>query len=117
MVNRLSSFPLRLTCPRDFSALGNFPHRLRLLALTCPNRRQSGRFSIKITLHLTAAFGDQTFGLAFALHTFRRCLHAQAAGEVDDRTHDGAAVFAGVDFADEAAINLDLVEGKGAQIV
>ncbi len=55
-------------------------------------------------------------GLVRVLHPFGHRAHVQGVGHADDHPDDGAQVIAGREFAHEAAVDLERVEGEAAQV-
>ena len=74
------------------------------------------RLAEAIALHAMHAGGAQEQLLVGGFHAFGRHLHAEAAAEADDRVHDRGGVRGFFDREDEAAVDLELVEGEAAQI-
>ena len=89
---------------------------------SCPASKRAislgrARRADEVALHLRAAFRAHPIGLLLGLDAFGGRRHAQADAEPGDGAHDGEGVHIGRrQIADEAAIDLDLVEGKLAQI-
>src|SRR5689334_72899 len=68
------------------------------------------------TLALVAAFGAQAAHLRLGLHALRRDGDAEALAEACDRTNDRLGITLGIEAAHERLVDLDLVEGKTAEI-
>ena len=68
-------------------------------------------------LHHFAALFAQLGELRFMLHALGQRAHAQPVGEADHRRHNRARFLAAFEIIHKAAINLDLVEREGEQIV
>lgn len=69
-----------------------------------------------VALHGVHAGGTQERLLVGCFDTFGSNLHSEATAEADDRVHDGGGVRSLLDRPHEAAVNLELVEGKAPQI-
>src|SRR5262249_41268353 len=69
-----------------------------------------------IALHEVDAGGAQEQVLLGGLHALGRHLHAEAAAEADDGVHDRRRLARAFDVADEAAVDLELVEREAPQV-
>ena len=69
-------------------------------------------------MHLIATSHDGAIGMVQGFNAFCHCGHLELAGKPGHRVHDSAAfVLVGAfEVSNEGAINLDLVEGKAAQV-
>ena len=70
----------------------------------------------QIALRLHAALGAQDLELLLGLDAFGGGDHAEARAEAHHGADDGDAIVLLAQFADEGAVDLDLVEGEAAQI-
>src|SRR4029450_6693147 len=66
----------------------------------------------QIALNLVAALGAQGFELLGGLDPFRHHRHAEAVAESDHRADDRLRLRIADHVVDEAAVDLDLVEGE-----
>ncbi len=70
----------------------------------------------QIALHFRAADFAHPGELLFRLDAFRQRGNAKARSKIGDRLHDRPAIPALAKFGNEGPVDLDLVEGKRAQI-
>src|ERR1700754_4294345 len=70
----------------------------------------------QIALHFRTPERAQQALLRFSLDAFSRGRHVAGRGNVDDRLHDAGRSVMLRYVVDEAAIDLDLVEGEALQI-
>ena len=68
--------------------------------------------SEQIALRLVAPLGAEAVELLLRLHPFGGHLKPQAAGEREDRAHDGFLLMVPPEPLHETPVNLDLVERK-----
>ncbi len=101
------------------ATLGSIPDARRFLGLGQPEHGLEDRFgsSQEVALRFGRAKFLHQVELVLGLDAFRRRADAQAVGELDDGPDDGPAIVTVDRFADEDLVDLDLVEGKAAQIV
>src|SRR5204862_302964 len=97
-----------------------FPGRIRYTSVSVPyhigkGRRQHGRAEVK-SLVLIAAELREEGELLGGLHTLRDHLQMQTVGERDDGTHDRRVFRTPRHVFDEAAVDLQLVDRKAAQV-
>jgi hypothetical protein len=73
-----------------------------------------GRFgrAEQITLHFRAAELSKQFALRFGLDALGRRRHVARGGDIDRGLHDGRRSVGFDDVYDEAAVDLNLAEGK-----
>jgi hypothetical protein len=74
------------------------------------------RAAEQIALDLMAAFLPEDFGLRLILDPFRQRFHAQRIGQRRDRADHRIGVAPQRQVTDKALVDLELVEGEGAQI-
>src|SRR6185295_10480822 len=74
------------------------------------------RLTQKISLSLTAELGCEELQFRTRLYAFRHHRKVEAASEAEDSADDRRRLLVVVDGIDEGLVDLELVEGKGAQI-
>ena len=74
------------------------------------------RLAEEVSLPLRAALMPQMVEFLPRLDALGGRRHVQTAAQTNDRAHDGHGILVGTEIADEGPVNLDLVEGKTAQI-
>ena len=70
----------------------------------------------QIALHFRAAGRTYQGELLFRLGAFRQRGNAEVRSKIGDRPDDRRAIPALAKFGNEGAVDLDLVEGKGARV-
>eukprot|EP01022_Parablepharisma_sp_SALTPOND_P021769 TRINITY_DN435_c2_g11_i1.p1 TRINITY_DN435_c2_g11~~TRINITY_DN435_c2_g11_i1.p1 ORF type:complete len:948 (-),score=370.43 TRINITY_DN435_c2_g11_i1:3556-6399(-) len=76
---------------------------------------EQGRTAEQVALSFVAAFLLKNGALGLGLHTLGQHRYIEAMAQRQDGAHEGLGLLAGFELADEAAVQLDLVEGEGAQ--
>lgn len=99
---------------RPFSATPTIPTEIADQHRDDLSRRK--RFADEIPLNLCAPFSAQQIELLFGLHSFRCDGRIEGCAHSDDSPNDRRAIRLIAELADEALIDLDLVEREAAQV-